>query len=131
MFYKILKYIKAGMFIEVTFLLLLACVWITNPESVSVNSQTSEEKDYIKWVDFNVSYEALCQAYEWDVKSHDTEHEVHWIELLAYTAAKTGGKFDSGALKTMNLIAEELALGKADMAELTADMKYYAYYLEA
>lgn len=131
MFYKILNYIKAGMFIEVTFLLLLACVWITNPDSVSVNSQTSEEKDYIKWVDFNVSYEALCQAYEWDVKSHDTEHEVHWIELLAYTAAKTGGKFDSGALKTMNLIAEELSLGKADMAELTADMKYYAYYLEA
>ena len=23
--------------------------------------------DYIKWVDFTVSYEALCSAYEWDV----------------------------------------------------------------
>ena len=49
------------------------------------------EKDYIKWVDFTVSYEALCSAYDWDVKTHGTEHEVHWVELLAYTAARTGG----------------------------------------
>ena len=67
------------------------------------------EEDYIKWVDFTVSYEALCSAYEWDVKTHGTEHEVHWVELLAYTAAKTGGAFDKSALKTMEKAAQALS----------------------
>ena len=30
-------------------------------------STSAAGKDYIKWVDFTVSYEALCQAYDWDV----------------------------------------------------------------
>lgn len=38
-------------------------------ERESVNgSVLSIENDYIKWVDFTVSYEALCSAYDWDVK---------------------------------------------------------------
>ncbi len=32
------------------------------------------ENEYIKWVDFTVSYEALCSAYDWDVKTHGQEH---------------------------------------------------------
>jgi len=89
------------------------------------------EKDYIKWVDFTVSYEALCSAYEWDVKTHGTEHEVHWVELLAYTAAKTGGEFDKSALKTMEKAAQALSEGEKNMEELTEKLQYYPYYKEA
>lgn len=89
------------------------------------------EKDYIKWVDFTVSYEALCSAYDWDVNTHGTEHEVHWVELLAYTAAKTGGKFDKSALKTMEKAAKALSEGEKTMEELTETLQYYPYYLEA
>ena len=32
-----------------------------------VTATSAAGKDYIKWVDFTVSYEALCQAYDWDV----------------------------------------------------------------
>ena len=71
-------------------------------EQAVVTATSAAGKDYIKWVDFTVSYEALCQAYDWDVDTFDTEHHVEWIPLLAYTAARTGGEFDKKALKILN-----------------------------
>ena len=88
-------------------------------------------KDFIKWVDFSVSYEALCKAYQWDVDTHGTEHEVNWIELLAYTACRTGATFDKKAIKILDDTAEKLAAGKTDMATLTTELQYYSYYMEA
>ncbi len=101
-------------------------------ERQTIGSQVlTIEEDYIKWVDFTVSYEALCKAYEWDVKTHGTEHEICWVELLAYTAARTGGNFDKNALKTMEKAAKALAEGEKSLEELTEDLKYYPYYREA
>jgi len=98
----------------------------------SVSTKTlSVENDYIKWVDFTVSYEALCKAYEWDVETHGTEHEIGWVELLAYTAAKTGGNFEKDALKIMEKAAKRLSEGECTMEELAGDLKYYDYYREA
>ena len=99
-------------------------------KSITTNT-LSIENDYIKWVDFTVSYEALCKAYEWDVETHGSEHEIHWVELLAYTAAKTGGSFNNDALKTMEKAAKKLSEGESTMEELAKDLKYYAYYKEA
>ncbi len=89
------------------------------------------EGDAIKWVDFTVSYEALCKAYEWDVKTYDTEHHLNWVELLAYTAAKTGGTFDEAALKVLDKAAEKLSAGEGSFEELTEKLTYYPYYKEA
>lgn len=97
----------------------------------TASGEEAGKKDYIKWVDFTVSYEALCQAYAWDVNTHGTEHEVHWIELLAYTAAKTGGEFNKKALSVLEKTAQSLSEGETDMEKLTEDMKYYSYYREA
>ena len=93
-------------------------------EQAVVTATSAAGKDYIKWVDFTVSYEALCQAYDWDVDTFDTEHHVEWIPLLAYTAARTGGEFDKKALKILNETAEKLAEGEAEIETLTKDMKY-------
>ncbi len=89
------------------------------------------ENGFIKWVDFNVSYEALCEAYNWDVETHDTDHPVHFVELLAYTAARTGGEFGSDALKILKKAANQLAEGETTVEDLTKDLKYYSYYREA
>lgn len=86
---------------------------------------------FIKWVDFSISYEALCRAYELDVNTHGTECELSWIELLAYTAARTGGKFDKKALRMMDAASDELISGEKTMAELTEKLDYYGYYYEA
>ena len=88
-------------------------------EQAVVTVTSAAGKDYIKWVDFTVSYEALCQAYDWDVDTFDTEHHVEWIPLLAYTAARTGGEFDKKALKILNETSEKLAEGEAEIEILS------------
>ena len=95
------------------------------------------EGKYIKWVDFNVSYEALCEAYQWDVESWKEASEnkdavlVDWIELLAYVGARHGGEFPSGTAAEIAKTAKKLTDQETTMTELTEDMEYYAYYLEA
>ena len=101
------------------------------PATGEAESRESEGEDYIKWVDFTVSYEALCWAYDWDVDTYETGHDINWIELLAYTAAKTGGKFNSQAMSVLEKAAESLASGETDIEELTEDLEYYPYYEEA
>lgn len=105
------------------------------PQAVEVGSVG--EREYIKWVDFNVSYEALCEAYQWDVDTYKAALEdkesihVDWIELLAYVGAKHGGEFPSGTKAEIARTAKKLQNKETTMRELVKDMKYYSYYLEA
>lgn len=101
----------------------------TAQEAIEVVAGT--DGNYIKWVDFKVSYEALSEAYEQDVASFDTEHPVSWIELLAYVGAKHGGDFPGEATGEIRKTAEAILAGDTTMTELTRDMEYYAYYREA
>ncbi|MCR2046788.1 M23 family metallopeptidase [Acetatifactor muris] len=133
---RILRCLKKGILIESVLIIVFAAIVLgKRGELLAENSSSANvlsiENDYIKWVDFTVSYEALCKAYDWDVKTHGSEHEIDWVELLAYTAAKTGGAFGKDALKTMEKAAEKLSAGEVTMEELTKELKYYAYYKEA
>lgn len=128
--------LKKGIMTECVMVLVLAVLTMGRQEREATektinNRVLAIENDYIKWVDFTVSYEALCQAYDWDVKTHGSEHEIDWVELLAYTAARTGGEFGREALRTMEKAAEKLSEGESTMEELTEDLKYYSYYKEA
>lgn len=99
-------------------------------ESFSTNI-LSVENNYIKWVDFTISYEALCNAYDWDVKTHGGEYEIDWVDLLAYTAARTGGTFDKKALSIMENAAQAISTGEETLEDMTKDLKYFSYYQEA
>ena len=142
---KYIYYIRYGIVVEMILFGITISMWkhhfLNYPNDTKVlgnnlvvdeiNDSSAMKKDYIKWVDFTVSYDALCEAYAWDVDTHETDYEVDWIELLAYTAARTGGTFDKKAMNILGKTAEKLADGETSMEELTKDMKYYAYYLEA
>lgn len=86
--------------------------------------------DYIKWVDFNVPYEALEKALELDITSYETDTHTDWVSLLALLASKNGGDFSNYKAKQLNSIAQELQDGKS-IAELTEKLKYFTYYQEA
>ena len=120
--------IKKAILVEAVLVLVMAGAVVK--QTAEVNS-AAVEQDYIKWVDFNVSYEALCSAYGWDVDSHEGAHPVDWVELLAYTAARSGGEFDKSALSTLNKAGEALCQGETTMDKLTKDLKYFSYYKEA
>lgn len=104
---------------------------ITTKEYSAIEVAAGANGDYIKWVDFNVSYEALCAAYELDVQSYDAPVHLNWIELLAYAGAKSGGSFKKDSVALIKKLASELSEGKTTLKELTKDMKYYDYYYEA
>lgn len=101
----------------------------SNEPAIEVVSGT--DGNYIKWVDFKVSYEALCEAYDLDVKTYGEDVHLNWIELLAYTGAKSGGSFGKGSVAQIDKLAKELAGKETTLNELTKDMEYYEYYYEA
>lgn len=115
------------------FLLCLSAQKELSPASSSpvIEVAAGTRGDCIKWVDFTVTYEALCTAYDLDVEQYAAGHPVRWTELLAYAAAKTGGKFDQKSLSVMRKLSEELSEDSATLDELTKELPYYPYYLEA
>lgn len=98
----------------------------------SRNIDLEEHKDYIKWVDFKVTSEALTKVAKLDIDSHNSDSPIkyNWIELLAYLACRNGGNFKSFNQNHLNKLLEQLQSGKT-MDEITQDMKYYSYYYES
>lgn len=101
--------------------------FFSEEQAVSVTT----DGGFIKWVELHVTCEALEAAYDLDVDSYKDEVHLNWIELLAYVGAKTGGKFDKNSVRQIEAAAEKLKSGESTMEELTRDMDYYDYYLEA
>lgn len=135
-----MKKLKKGIYIEVilflTALLVIKGVQGIKSRAVAVSgsgneaSEEKQEKDFVKWVDFNVTNEALRVAYEWDVATYGEKVHINWIDLLAYTAAKTGGEWKKGSTKEMEQFAKKLVEKEITLEEAVKDMKYFSYYKE-
>ncbi len=101
--------------------------------SDSTNSDEIEEKkNFIKWVDFNVTSEALNLTAKLDIDSHNKKEEItyNWIELLAILSCKNGGNFKNFKPKDLNDLIGELKNGQS-IQDLTQNMKFYDYYFES
>lgn len=94
-------------------------------------AQEEQSKDYIKWVEFNVTCEAMDRAYQYDIDTYTKEIHLDWVDLLAYLGAKYGGDFDKYKQKDLDKIAAELLDGKTTIEKLKGEMKYFSYYQEA
>lgn len=122
--------IRAAIILEAAILLAVGMILFEHAGGVGMDVTEATADGYIKWVDFNVSYEALCRAYEYDVETYGKEVHLNWIELLACVAAQNGGDFDAGAVSEIHEIAEQLMQQETTIQKITQDMKYYAYYRE-
>lgn len=98
------------------------------------NTSLTESSDgnFIKWVDFNITSEALSKTSKLDIDSHNSDSEIkyNWIELLAYLACKNGGNFKNFKQNDLDKLVAQLKNGKS-MPDLTQNMKYYNYYFNA
>ncbi len=108
------------------FFMIFYPMYINSAKSVSSESG----KDFIKWVDFRVSYEAMDKALKADVKSIDDEVKLNWIELLSYLGARYGGNFTRYKSSDMDTLINKLKCGES-IESLTKDLKYYDYYFQA
>ena len=90
-----------------------------------------KQKDFIKWVEFNVTCEAMSQAYQYDLDTYEKEVHLNWVDLLAYLGAKYGGDFSKYKAKDMNKIAKKLLEEEQTIEGIAQEMEYFAYYREA
>lgn len=94
--------------------------------------EEEERKDFIKWVDCNVTYEVLSSAYEYDLKyKKDNVVEFDFIKALAYLATKNGNKFNNRKdIKNLDNLIIQLKSGKK-IDDFYGENFYYKYYVEA
>ena len=94
---------------------------------------TTDEKDtsYIKWFEFNVSYNVLLKTYNLDISSHNNNEAVkyNWIELISYLACKYGNDFNRFKQSDLDSLVSKLKSGET-IEEITKNMKNYSYYYE-
>ncbi len=107
----------------------------SHDEETSDSSDESSSNDYIKWVDFNVTCEAMKLTSALDIESHNSVNNdnvvvYNWIELLSYLACKNGGNFKNFKSSDLDDLVSKLESGES-MEDLTSSMKYYSYYFEA
>lgn len=137
------KLLHYGVYLEMLVCLIIGAVYISSriegqkklqasreTMRYEVSKEGGTEKKFIKWVEFDVPYEALQKAYEADRDSYKEEVHLNWIELLAYLGTKYGGDFSQYRAKDMEQLTEELKSG-TKLSKLTEGKKYYSYYLEA
>lgn len=98
----------------------------------SNDSDNSTKDTFIKWVDFNVTSEALNLTAKLDINSHNNDEEIkyNWIELLAYLACKNGGDFKNFKESDLNNLVNKIENGES-ITDLSKDLKFYDYYYES
>lgn len=113
---------------------LLAAAAMAAPAALYTNTnESTEEKKFIKWVDFGVPYEALSAALETDIRSHTTENAqpIGWVDILAYLGARYGGDFSHFKKSDIIKLQDTLAAENTTVDTLGQDLKTYAYFKEA
>ena len=132
MFIKSFKLNKKFVIIGISILLVIILSVVLFYSFADNEDDNSNDKDYIKWVDFNVTAEAMKLTSRLDIESHNTDADVkyNWIELLAYLAAQNGGNFKNFKNADLDYLVSRLNNGET-MEDLTCDMKFYDYYYEA
>ena len=133
MIFLIIKSLKLNkkLILIITFLIISLSIILF--VSLAMDNETEkEEKDFIKWVDFNVSYEALDLTAKLDIDSHnkDTPIKYNWIELISYLACKNGNNFKNFKKSDLDSLVNKLENGET-MESLTKNSKNYNYYYES
>ncbi len=112
-----------------TMVLVVGIYYARQQQNEGILAVTNE--DYIKWVDYQVSAEAMKKASRLDIESYQDEIHLDWITLLAYAAVQCGGDFDKKALEYIDEAAKSLSAGETTKEALDEKYEYFSYYYEA
>ncbi len=94
---------------------------------VCLLAQPVEAADFIKWVDFDCSLEAMERALALDVQTKEQELHLSWIDLLALAAVYGGGKPTAAGIDR----AAKVLAGPGPEESLGENARYFRYYRQA
>ena len=89
---------------------------------------TPVQASSIRWVDFYVPVESLRSAMNIDIASSEKEIHISWIQILALSASRTGGRCPLNSVKQASL---ELGDGWSPDVLSQEQQKLYDYYYNA
>ena len=92
--------LRAAIVLEAALLLAIGVIFAGEGRFSGQTAIETTSDGYIKWVDFNVSYEALCRAYDYDVTTYGQKIHLDWIDLLAYVGRKIEAISDRAPRRT-------------------------------
>ena len=81
------------------------------------------EGDFIRWVDFNLTAEAMERAIALEQRLREKEIPVSWLDILALGSVRSGGKRFS--VKDAEKAAAELSKGVSPEELLGAQYRYF------
>ena len=90
----------------------------------------TEDDDYIKWVSFDIPYDALKRAMDADIDSRKTDAPLDWIKILALQSARYWGKWQGYRASDLNSLVYRLQNGET-VRSLSEGYGLYEYYYEA
>ena len=97
---------------------MIFCVVLAMTMAVPVKAEP------IRWVEFAVPYGSLKYAMEEDIRTFEEEKHLSWIDILALSACRTGGKCPLASVKK----AVSDLKGDKSPEELLGDLyKFYDY----
>ena len=111
-------------------LCVFCCVMLAALSAVMFTGGKDTQKNYIKYVEFNVTKDALQNAVDLDIQTHDDDRHTDCITTLAYLGAKYGGDFTKYKYSDMTNFADKIKNGET-VENLTKDMKYFNYHSQA
>ncbi len=133
---KLNKILFASLVLIIISIIIFNVVYINVSSAKEINEKymwdmiVTTKKSFIKWVDFNVTSDALDKTSKLDISSYGKNIHYNWIELLACLACKYGGNFKRFHSRDLDELINNLDSGKS-IDDLTKNMKYYSYYREA
>jgi murein DD-endopeptidase MepM/ murein hydrolase activator NlpD len=111
-------------------ILLFTTLVISLTGNAEVVPVSGENNTYIKWIDFNITKEALADAVKIDIDTYGNDNHVDFIELLSLLSVKYGGEFKRYKKADVEAFTEKLKNGD-DPRDITANQKLYDYYFKA
>ena len=99
----------------------------------TAGKQETEEKKFIKWVDFSPTYQALSDTLKTDIDSHTKEGEtpLSMVDILAYLATRYGGDFGRYKKADVDKLIKAVKEQNTTIDDLGKSLKNYDYFKEA
>ncbi len=120
---------RLGFFLILTLTLVFGIAMATTAKRAEID-RLAQGKEYIKWVDFDVTAEAMNDAMAVDLATYGTEKHISWIDLLACLGARYGGAFSGYRKAHLTRLVDRMTEGES-LESITADLPHFPYFREA
>ena len=92
--------------------------------------EQTQEEDFIRWVDFDVTYQAMNDALQADLQHYQQGNPLDWVTLLSCLATRYGGDFSQYQKADLDALVQQWEQG-ASWESLSGHAGNFAYYQEA